>query len=145
LKEITVKPIAFVKNTLTKIKGDCWKTTASEIELTSDFSEKSLDGIEDFSHLEIVFYFHKAKKGITEKAHPRKDKNITKVGIFAMRKPDRPNYIGVTIVKLLKKDGKKLFVLGLDALDGTPILDIKPMVKRLLPTEEITEAYWINE
>ena len=144
MEEIIVKPIGFVKNKLLEIKGSGWKTMFSEIELTSDFSNKSFDGIEDFSHLEIVFYFHKSTKTIIGNAHPRRNLNSSKVGIFAMRKQDRPNHIGITIVKLIKIEGKKLVVLGLDALNGTPVLDIKPVVKRLFPKENIKEPDWVN-
>ncbi len=145
MEEITVKPIAFVKNNLLEIKGNDWKTTLSEIELAPNFSTESLLGIEGFSHLQIIFYFHKTTETVVESAHPRRNSNIPKVGIFAMRKQNRPNHIGITVVKLIKKESKKLIVLGLDALNGTPVLDIKPFAKRLLPKEEIEEPDWVSD
>ena len=145
MEKITVKPIAFVKNKLTEIRGSDWKMTLSEIELTPNLLAESLLGIEDFSHLQIVFYFHKATETVVGNAHPRRNLNIPKVGIFAMRKPDRPNHIGITIVKLIKKEGKKIIVMGLDALNGTPVLDIKPVAKRMFPKEMIKEPDWVNE
>ncbi len=145
MEKITVKPIAFVKNKLTEIRGSDWKTTLSEIALTPDFLAESLLGIEDFSHLQIIFYFHKATETVVGSAHPRRNLKIKKVGIFAMRKPDRPNHIGITIVKLVKKEDRKLIVLGLDALNETPVLDIKPVTKRMFPKEDIKEPYWVNE
>ena len=142
---ILVQPIAFVINKYKEIKGKIPKDAISEIVIVADIPKESLTGIEDYSHLEIIFYFHKATNTIKGKAHPRNNKDIPKVGIFAHRNPNRPNHIGLTIVKLIKKEGKKLFVSGLDALDGTPILDIKPVVKHFLPKESIKQPNWINK
>jgi len=143
LQEISIKPIAIVQNELEEIKGDAWKKTISILELHPDIPSESLVGISDFSHLEIVFYFHKITKVVFGKDHPRRDKSIPKVGIFAMRKPHRPNQIGTTIVKLIKQEDRKLWVMGLDAINGTPIIDIKPIVTLFLPKEKITEPEWI--
>lgn len=141
---LPIKPIAFVKNNLEEIKGDLWKKTVSKIVLTAEFTSESLEGIEDFSHLQIVFYFHKSKTTVTGKTYPRRNTDIPKVGIFAMRKPDRPNHIGITIVKLVKTHENTIEVLGLDAINETPILDIKPVVNRIVPQGKITQPDWID-
>ena len=143
--KIILKPIAYVTNEVKEAKGKIPKDTISEIELIPAISEDSLEGIEAFSHLEIFFFFHKSKKPLVAKSHPRNDKSIQKVGMFSHRSPHRINHIGHTIVKLIKKDGKKLVVLGLDALDGTPILDIKPLVTKFLPKGKIKQPEWINK
>jgi tRNA-Thr(GGU) m(6)t(6)A37 methyltransferase TsaA len=86
----------------------------------------ALDCIESYSHLIILYHMHRATvmKGL--RIHPRGKKEIAKVGLFATRSPYRPNPIGVTIVKLLERRRNVLKVKGLDAVNNTPILDIKP-------------------
>ena len=86
----------------------------------------ALDGIESYSHLIIVYFMHKITATKELKIHPRRRKDIKKVGVFATRTPSRPNPIGVTVVKLLERHYNIVKVQGLDALNGTPILDIKP-------------------
>lgn len=86
----------------------------------------ALDGIESYSHLIIVYFMHKVTATKELKIHPRRRKDIKKVGLFATRTPNRPNPIGVTVVKLLERHHNVVKVQGLDALNNTPILDIKP-------------------
>jgi tRNA-Thr(GGU) m(6)t(6)A37 methyltransferase TsaA len=86
----------------------------------------ALDGIESYSHLIIVYFMHKVTATKDLKIHPRRRKDMEKVGLFATRTPNRPNPIGVTVVKLLERHHNIVKVQGLDALNGTPILDIKP-------------------
>ncbi len=144
-KEIILKPIAFVKNSRKEKLDDNWSEVISEIELTDNLPEESLDGIESFSHLEILFFLDKSVKTVTGSEHPRGNPRWPKVGIFAQRKKDRPNHIGLTVVNLIKKDGRKLTVSNLDAIDGTPILDIKPVFKEYLPKGEIKQPDWTGE
>jgi tRNA (Thr-GGU) A37 N-methylase len=61
-----------------------------------------------------------------------------------MRKKDRPNLLGLTMVKLVKKEGRTLFVEGLDAIDGTPVLDIKPVFREFLPSGEVVQPEWVS-
>jgi tRNA-Thr(GGU) m(6)t(6)A37 methyltransferase TsaA len=109
--------------------------------------QESLVGIEDFSHLEIIFYFHMADpaKINISASHPRDNKSFPRVGIFAQRKKARPNLLGSTIVKLLSVSGNTLRVSGLDAVDETPVIDIKPVVREFLPNEEIRQPVWETE
>jgi len=145
MKSITLAPIAFVKNSRKNMEDDYWGDVVSEIVLTDDVSEESLDGIETFSHLEIIFYFDKSTKELKGATHPRENKNWPKVGIFAQRKKDRPNHIGTTIVELVSRKGRTLTVKNLDADDGTPVLDIKPVVKEFLPLNKVSQPAWISE
>ena len=140
---IIVKPIAFVKNKYKEAKGSIPKDAISEIVLIDSIPEDSFEGIDEFSHLEIIFHFHKASKIITGTAYPRNNMNNPKVGIYSHRRKDRPNPIGLTLVKLIKREGRKLIISGLDALDGTPILDVKPVVDRFLPQEKIKQPDWV--
>jgi tRNA-Thr(GGU) m(6)t(6)A37 methyltransferase TsaA len=147
MTNIIVKPIAFVKNLRNDMSDDYWGNVISEITLVNDLPEECLDGIDAFSHLEIIYHFNKAddSKIVTSASHPRENKAWPRVGIFAQRKKDRPNHIGTTIVKLIERKGRTLIVSLLDADDGTPVLDIKPVVKEFLPQGEIKQPAWISE
>jgi tRNA-Thr(GGU) m(6)t(6)A37 methyltransferase TsaA len=98
-----------------------------EIVLQGDLVE-ALEGIVGFSHLFVMFWMHEIsnEERKTLKVHPRGRRDMPLLGVFATRTPNRPNPIGLTLVELLKVEGNVLTVRGLDAFDGTPILDIKP-------------------
>ena len=143
----SVQPIAFVHNERKEIKDDEWGEVRSRITLTEMYAEESIQGIEDFSHIEVVFYFHKVTDEQIQyfARHPRNNKDYPEVGIFAQRGKNRPNRIGVTIVKVIKREGKSIIVEGLDVIDGTPILDIKPIMKEFMPKEEIHKPKWATD
>jgi tRNA (Thr-GGU) A37 N-methylase len=88
----------------------------------------SLAGLEDYSHAEVLFHFDRVAESAIERGarHPRGNPRWPTVGIFAQRAKDRPKRLGSTIVEILRRDGRALTVAGLDAVDGTPVLDIKP-------------------
>lgn len=145
--KIQVQPIAYVSNTRKEITDDYWGGMVSEIELTDDFSEEAFKGLNEFSHIEIIFYFDKAddSKTTTGSKHPRGNHSWPVTGIFAMRGKDRPNHIGLTIAKIKEVKGKTLYVTGLDAIDGTPVLDIKPVLREFLPAEDVKQPDWSTE
>ncbi|EMJ99912.1 methyltransferase, YaeB family [Leptospira sp. B5-022] len=145
--EFTIRPIAKVSNSRSEIQDDYWAEIVSEIELEDNIPAESLDGIETFSHLEIIYIFHKSigSEPILGSEHPRENKKWPKVGIFVQRKKNRPNHLGSTIVELLRRDGKKLLVKYLDAIDGTPVVDIKPVMREFLPMSGITQPDWSKE
>jgi len=126
LENIELKPIGFVK---TKAVGEEVrdKGNVSEIILREDLVE-ALDGIKDFSHLFVIFWMHEVleEERRRMKVHPRGRMDMPLLGVFATRTPYRPNPIGLTLVEILKVKGNVLIVRGLDAIDGTPILDVKP-------------------
>ncbi|MDF2066494.1 SAM-dependent methyltransferase [Bacillus sp. Cr_A10] len=142
--QYTIEPIAFVNNNRLDIEDDNWESIISTIELTENMTESSLAGINEFSHLEIIFYFDKVSddKIQYEARHPRNNKEYPKVGIFAQRGKNRPNKLGVTIVELVEHKQRKLIVEGLDAINGTPIIDIKPVMKEFLPKGEVKQPEW---
>lgn len=143
---IILQPLAYVKNTRTDQSDDFWGSITSEIELAEGVPAEVFNGIDEFSHLEIIFYFDKADKSkAVYKYHPRGNKNWPEVGIFAQRKKDRPNSIGLTVVELMKREDNKIWVKYLDAINGTPILDIKPVMKEFLPAGEIRQPQWSKE
>lgn len=146
MNNIILQPVAFVKNTRTDIADDFWGTVVSEIELAEYIPAEAFNGIDSFSHLEIIFHFDKSDRSkAVYHGHPRGNTIWPDVGIFAQRKKDRPNALGLTIVELIKREGNKIWVKYLDAIDGTPILDIKPVMKEFLPAEEIKQPAWSVE
>jgi len=144
--DIILQPVAFVKNTRKELADDFWGRVISEIQLVEDIPATAFDGIDTFSHLEIIFHFNQSDKNkIVYSGHPRGNTAWPHVGIFAQRKKDRPNAIGLTIVELVKREDNTIWVKYLDAVDGTPILDIKPVMKEFLPAGEITQPQWSRE
>lgn len=105
----------------------------------------ALDGIKSYSHLIVIFHMHKVGRTKGLKIHPRGRKEITKVGLFATRSPYRPNPLGLTVVELLERHRNVVKVKGLDAVNGTPTLDIKPYthadVKRKIRTPKWTRLF----
>lgn len=104
---------------------------------------RGLKGLEGFSHFYVLFLLHEAPTwGGNLMTRPRGRTDIEKVGVFATRSPHRPNPIGLTLVKLLSKRGRILTVKGLDAYDGTPILDLKPYDRRDSTPRPRVPAWW---
>jgi tRNA-Thr(GGU) m(6)t(6)A37 methyltransferase TsaA len=144
---IELSPIGWVRNSRKEIEDDNWGDVMSIIELDSSLPEDALFEIESFSHVEVIYYFHLVEENKIEKGsrHPRNNKEWPRVGILSQRGKNRPNRLGATIVKVLKREGRQLHVQGLDAVDGTPILDIKPVIKEFLPREEVRQPEWATE
>ena len=124
MKTIQLKPIGFVKNKVKNPRFGNFTEKISEIILDKKFN-KSLKGIDDYSHLIIVYWMDKVKDYVVQH-RPQGNPEVPIVGIFACRCPQRPNPIAITTVKLIGHQGNKIKVRGLDTLDGTPIIDIKP-------------------
>lgn len=144
--EIKLRTIATVKNTRTEPIDDNWETITADIELADDIPTEAFDNISDFSHLEIIYYFDKVKKeDIVFSGRPRGNPNYPLVGIFGQRKKDRPNTIGLATVELLEHNGRTIKVKFLDAINGTPVLDIKPVFKEFRPTTEIIQPVWVAD
>ncbi|MBS1510890.1 MAG: SAM-dependent methyltransferase [Bacteroidetes bacterium] len=144
--EITLQPVAFVTNNRSAITDDFWGNVVSEIQLAENIPAIALEGVESFSHVEIIFYFDQSRpEEVVYSGHPRSNPDWPHVGIFAQRKKNRPNAIGLTIAEVVKREDNKLWVKYLDAVNGTPILDIKPVMKGFLPQTEIKEPAWCDE
>jgi tRNA (Thr-GGU) A37 N-methylase len=111
------------------------------------FTVESLQGLAEFSHVEVIFLFDRvaADKIVTDARHPRNNPNWPRVGIFAQRGKNRPNRLGTTICPLLKVEGRSLLVAELDAINGTPVMDLKPLMKEFLPRTEIRQPPWSIE
>lgn len=143
--EIKLRSIATVKNSRTEPTDDRWASIISEIELADHIPTEVFDGISEFSHLEIIFYFDKVRdEDIVFSGHPRGNPKYPCVGILAQRKKDRPSRIGLTTVEILKHDGRVITVQHLDAINGTAVLDIKPVFKEFQPDKEIAQPDWVS-
>tara|TARA_B100000029_G_scaffold145039_1_gene140251 strand:+ start:28 stop:495 length:468 start_codon:yes stop_codon:yes gene_type:complete len=145
--DINLSPVGAVRSTRTEATDDLWDTEEVYIELTDEFSEESLYGLSDFSHLELIFFMDKVdpEKIVTDARHPRNRHDWPLVGIFAQRGKNRHNQLGLTVCKILKIEGKKIFVSGLDAVDSTPVLDIKPYVKEFGPRGKTSQPEWMSK
>ncbi|NCD71259.1 tRNA (N6-threonylcarbamoyladenosine(37)-N6)-methyltransferase TrmO [Mucilaginibacter agri] len=144
--DILLQPVATVNNRRDYPTDDFWGDTISAITLLPHLPDDAFDGLECFSHLEIIYYFDQVEQSkIVYSGHPRGNKNWPKVGIFAQRKKDRPNHIGLCRVELIEREGRTLWVKMLDALDGTPVLDIKPVFKEFSQIVQIKQPEWVGE
>lgn len=139
-------PIAFVKNSRTTPTDDNWANIVSEIRLAGHIPADALLHLTDFSHLDIIYFFDKVSDDkIVFSGRPRGNPNYPVTGIFAQRKKDRPNRLGLCTVELISIHERTLTVKRLDAIDGTPVLDIKPVFKEFLPVGEIKQAGWATD
>jgi tRNA-Thr(GGU) m(6)t(6)A37 methyltransferase TsaA len=143
-ESINFVPIGQVVNGIEYPNDVKWETITSKVVIAPQLVE-ALDGIEGFSHVLIIFYLHKVDEDRRSllKVHPENKEELPLVGVFATRSPIRPNPIGVTVAKLLERQENVLKVLGLDAYDGTPVLDIKPYLRRGDLIEEATMPDWL--
>src|SRR5690606_8010316 len=126
---IELEPIGWVRGGRAEATDDDWDREVCEIELDADrFGPDALAGLADFSHVEVVFQFHQVAEADVQTGarHPRGRTDWPLVGIFAQRGRVRPNRLGVTTCRVLGVDGLRVRVRGLDAIDGTPVLDLKP-------------------
>lgn len=144
IRKLSLKPIGYVRTMADEDKIRKDKELLSEIVISKDLTE-ALDGIQDFSHLLIIFYMHKAfTEKISLKVHPRGRSDLPLVGVFATRSPYRPNPIGLTLVELIDRKRNIIKVKWLDAINGTPVIDIKPYDPLDLSLEAHVPEWWIK-
>ena len=143
---ILLEPVATVKNNRTAATDDFWGNVVSEIVLLDHIPTEAFDNIELFSHLEVIYYFDRVDKTkIVYAGRPRGNPDYPVMGIFSQRKKDRPNQLGLCTVELIKHSGRTIKVKNLDAIDGTPVLDIKPVFREFEAGTEIKQASWVND
>lgn len=145
---IPLEPIGYLFGGRTEVVDDDWGDVRATIELDgARYDGEALAGLDAFSHLLVVYQFDRVDltKIETGARHPRNNPAWPKVGIFAQRGKNRPNRLGVSVCEILGIEGRRVQVRGLDALDGTPILDIKPVMKGFEPRGEIREPAWAGE
>lgn len=143
-----MKPVGHVRCDRSETVDDDWDCVPARIELdTAMFDAEALMGLETFSHAEVIFLFDRVPddKIITGARYPRGNTAWPKIGIFAQRGKNRPNRLGATICEILSVDGTMLHLKGLDAIDGTPVLDIKPVMSGFQPRGKMREPGWAKE
>ncbi len=123
LDKLELKEVGIIRNDFVEEVPEDYKKKISFIEIFEDYIP-SLKGIEKNSHISVFFWLDRSERDI-QQVHPMGDRDNPLTGVFATRAPVRPNPIGETICELLERDGNKLVVKGLDALNDTPVIDIK--------------------
>jgi tRNA-Thr(GGU) m(6)t(6)A37 methyltransferase TsaA len=143
-----MRPIGSVDSPRIEAIDDDWGDVESTIRLdASRFTSDVLAGLDDFSHLDIVYFFDRVDESQINlgSRHPRNRSDWPLVGIFAQRAKARPNRLGITTCELVRVSGLSVVVRGLDAIDGTPVLDIKPHVREFQARTPVRQPDWITE
>jgi len=146
--KIELEALGFVRGGRREMSDDRWARVRARIELDpTRFGEDALLGLDEFSHVDVLFHCDRVDSATAETGarHPRGNRDWPRVGIFAQRGKRRPNGLGVTCCRLLSVEGATIEVEGLDALDGTPVLDIKPHMSGFGPRGEVREPAWARE
>ena len=145
--DIVCQPIGVVVGGRLEILDDNWGGVSCIIRLDQRFGPDCLSGLQDFSHVEVVFFFDRVPEEKIETAarQPRGRKDWPLVGIFAQRGKNRPNRLGVSRARIRRIDGLDLQVEGLDAIEGTPVLDLKPVMREFEPRGGIRQPGWATE
>ena len=144
----TIEAIGHVRGGRAEAIDDDWGQNRSVIELDSaQFESDALAGLDAFSHAEVIFLFDRVPPDNVETGarRPRGREDWPLTGIFAQRGKNRPNRLGVTICKITSVEGSRIYVEGLDAIHGTPVIDIKPVMREFLPRGDIRQPAWVAE
>ncbi len=144
----TLEAVGHVRGGREEAIDDDWGPSRAQIELDpARFGPEALFGLADFSHAEIIFVFDRITEAeiVTGARRPRGRKDWPLVGIFAQRGRNRPNRLGVSVCRIVAVEGLTVDVEGLDAIDGTPVVDIKPVLAGFLPRGEVREPAWAGE
>src|SRR6201999_4201357 len=141
-----VTPIGYVVGGRTDPVDDDWDAEAAVIRLDDRFAPDALRGLEAFSHLEVVYRFHLVDEDNVHSGarRPRGNPDWPEVGILAQRGKDRPNRIGICTAELIAADGATITVRGLDAIDGTPVRDVKPDMREFGPRGQVRPPAWAD-
>ncbi len=148
IRNFSLRPIGWVCASRTEATDDNWDSEQCRIELdATQFPAEALEGLDQFSHVEVIFLFDQVAEDKVESTarHPRGNLQWPRIGIFAQRGKARPNRLGATMARVKKLEGHVLEVEGLDAIDGTPVVDIKPVMEGFLPRGDFYEPPWSKE
>jgi len=142
-----IAPIGLVRSPRKDLSDDFWGAVEAEIVLDEALGEEAFFGLGDFSHVEVLFLMHQVDPAQVQTGarHPRERKDWPLVGIFAQRGKARPNRIGLTRAAIVSLEGRVLRVRGLDAIDGTPVLDVKPWMDEFAPIGATRQPEWASE
>ena len=143
---MNLKAIGIVRNDVRQPVRHGWREVVSDIVVDGKLTE-ALDGLDEFSHLIILYWMHQLTPGrkLKLKVHPMGKPELPLVGRFATRSPSRPNPVGQATVQLLERRGNILKVKGLDAIDGTPVIDIKPYIPGLDSADSAKVPSWMTK
>ncbi len=147
-ENVTLLPIGVVRSPRDDVRDDDWGEVISTIELDpSRFAEAALLGLDAFSHAEVIFLMNRVEDAEVERGarHPRGREDWPVVGILAQRAKGRPNRLGASLCRVLAVEGLTVRVQGLDAIDGTPVLDVKPYMREFGPRGEVRQPAWATE
>jgi tRNA-Thr(GGU) m(6)t(6)A37 methyltransferase TsaA len=144
MEEFSMQAIGYIRSPFQETKQvpkglGAKHTTEGELEVLPEFAE-GLKDIEGFSHIAVIWIFHRAEGYELISTPPSDDKPH---GVFATRTPRRPNPIGLSVVELIRREGPRLYLKGIDMVDGTPVLDIKPYTSSI-PEEQLRRG-WLAE
>jgi len=140
---LSLDPIGYVKNQVQDVRFKDWKNLESYLVIDRRYV-RALDGLEEFSHILVISRLHLPGR-VLLKRHPRDRKDFPLVGIFATRSQMRPNRLGLHLVQLLEKKENELLVAGLDAVDGTPLVDIKPYIPQQDAVTTAKVPGWVHK
>jgi len=142
-----VEAVGRVTSTRREVLDDGWDAVTASITVDPRFGVAALAGLDAFSHVEVLYLFDRVDPGAvhTGARRPRGNPDWPAVGIFAQRAKDRPNRIGLSTCELLGVDGATIRVRGLDAVDGTPVLDVKPYFEEFGPRSPVHQPAWSRE
>ncbi|MFD9794098.1 SAM-dependent methyltransferase [Streptomyces sp. NPDC059070] len=146
--DVVCRPVGRVVGGRVEVADDRWGGESAVIRLDAEqFGPEALFGLADFSHLEVVYHFDRVSPDKIESGarRPRGNPDWPLVGIFAQRRKNRPNRLGVSRCRLVSVDGLDIRVSGLDAVDGTPVLDVKPYMAEFGPRGETVQPAWSTE
>jgi len=147
-KSFTVAPIGYVEASRHEPIDDEWDAVSSAIQLDPRaVRPDALAGLGSFSHIEVIYLFHRVDPDAVQRGarRPRGNPAWPAVGILAQRAKNRPNRLGISTCRLLEIDDLRLHITGLDAIDGTPVLDVKPYFAEFGARGEIRQPTWSHE
>jgi tRNA-Thr(GGU) m(6)t(6)A37 methyltransferase TsaA len=145
---VQIEAIGHVSSPRTEPIDDDWDAIVSTIALDeARFTDDALLGLDAYSHVEVVFQFDRVEPAnvLFGARHPRNNPDWPQVGIFAQRAKNRPNRIGTCVCRVLEVRGRTLTVRGLDAIDGTPVLDLKPYMVEFGARGPVRQPSWSHE
>ena len=142
-----VVPVAVVSSSRDEVIDDDWDDVTTTISLLPPFTERAVRGLDDFSHLDVIYLFDRVDPDTvhTGARRPRGNPRWPEVGVFAQRVKNRTNRIGLSTCEILGIDGTEIRVRGLDAVDGTPVLDLKPHMEEFGPRTTVRQPTWSRE
>jgi tRNA-Thr(GGU) m(6)t(6)A37 methyltransferase TsaA len=141
---LTLKAIGTVRSEIKKPTKRKYQDIVSEIVVDRSLTE-ALDNLDEFSHIIVIYWIHQSRRLAPKKVHPMGNPEHALMGVFATRSPDRPNPIGKSTVQLLQRQENILTVKGLDAIDGTPVIDIKPYIPGYDSADNARVPSWVDK